>query len=248
MSAQKSSKSSKNHLCFVPRWRFLTGRSSVKSTRSWRASGTLTRMWTKNIGWLLHHHHHLLGLFYVHHHQHQLSLFLFIVIIIIIRLVRSSSQPLPISGHYPKRTCFNLRLCFTCWTKHFKNIPLLGLNSTDVYLLIYLQSKFLAFYQYAKTFNSDTFDYEELNRTDYVFMRWKEHFLVPDHTIKVWTPLRIKWHSKTKTATLQDINGASFAGFYYICFQKSSSTVEGYYFHRNSEWWVIIRAEQSDSF
>merc|ERR1719471_488134 len=32
-------------------------------------------------------------------------------------------------------------------------------------------SKFLAFYQYAKTFNSDTFDYEELNRTDYVFMR-----------------------------------------------------------------------------
>ena len=51
---------------------------------------------------------------------------------------------------------------------------------------LHFQSKFLAFYQYAKTFNSDTFDYEELNRTDYVFMRWKEHFLVPDHTIKVW--------------------------------------------------------------
>ncbi len=34
----------------------------------------------------------------------------------------------------------------------------------------------------------------------------------------------------------QDINGASFAGFYYICFQKSTSTVEVYYFHRNSEW------------
>lgn len=82
-------------------------------------------------------------------------------------------------------------------------------------------SKFLAFYQYAKTFNSDTFDYEELMRTDYVFMRWKEHFLVPDHTIK-------------------DINGASFAGFYYICFQKSSSTVEGYYFHRNSEWFQSL--------
>ena len=43
----------------------------------------------------------------------------------------------------------------------------------------------MAFYQYVKTFNSDTFDYEELDRTDYVFMRWKEHFLVPDHTIKV---------------------------------------------------------------
>jgi len=31
-----------------------------------------------------------------------------------------------------------------------------------------------------------------------VFMRWKERFLVPDHRV-------------------QDINGASFAGFYYVC-------------------------------
>lgn len=79
------------------------------------------------------------------------------------------------------------------------------------------QSKFVAFFPYGKTFNSDTFDYDALAKTDYVYMRWKEHFLVPDHTIK-------------------DINGASFAGFYYICFQKSTSRVEGYYFHRNSEW------------
>ncbi|MGH0125619.1 UNVERIFIED_CONTAM: hypothetical protein FKN15_024146 [Acipenser sinensis] len=77
--------------------------------------------------------------------------------------------------------------------------------------------KFQAFYQYAKTFNSDEFDYEELKNSDYVFMRWKEQFLVPDHTIK-------------------DISGASFAGFYYICFQKSTATVEGYYYHRSSEW------------
>jgi len=47
-------------------------------------------------------------------------------------------------------------------------------------------------------------------------MRWKEHFLVPDHSIK-------------------DITGASFAGFYYICFQKSINTIEGYYYHRSSE-------------
>jgi len=81
--------------------------------------------------------------------------------------------------------------------------------------------KFLAFYQYSRNFNSDNFCYKELEETDYVFMRWKEHFLVPDHTIK-------------------DINGASFAGFYYICFQKSTSTVEGYYFHRNSEWFQSL--------
>ncbi|XP_059085594.1 glucose-induced degradation protein 4 homolog [Tigriopus californicus] len=81
--------------------------------------------------------------------------------------------------------------------------------------------KFDAFYPYAKNFNSDHFDYEALAKTDFVFMRWKEHFLVPDHTIK-------------------DINGASFAGFYYICFQKSKSTVDGYYFHRNSEWFQSL--------
>lgn len=81
--------------------------------------------------------------------------------------------------------------------------------------------KFLSFYQYAKTFNLDVFDYDNLKNTDFVFMRWKEMFLVPDHTIK-------------------DINGASFAGFYYICFQKSTQTIEGYYYHRSSEWYQSL--------
>ena len=80
-----------------------------------------------------------------------------------------------------------------------------------------LQSKFVSFYEYTKNFNSDNFDYDSLENSDYVYMRWKEHFLVPDHTIR-------------------DIHGASFAGFYYICFQRSTSSIEGYYFHRNSEW------------
>ncbi|XP_078136102.1 uncharacterized protein LOC144536716 [Sander vitreus] len=81
--------------------------------------------------------------------------------------------------------------------------------------------KFQAFYQYAKTFNSDDFDYEDLKNSDFIFMRWKEQFLVPDHTIK-------------------DISGASFAGFYYICFQKSTATIEGYYYHRSSEWYQSL--------
>lgn len=55
-------------------------------------------------------------------------------------------------------------------------------------------------------------------------MRWKEHFLVPDHTIK-------------------DINGASFAGFYYICFQKSTAVMEGYYYHRSSELFQSLTLE-----
>ena len=40
------------------------------------------------------------------------------------------------------------------------------------------QSKFVAFYPYSKNFNNDSFDYEALAQTDYVYMRWKEHFLV----------------------------------------------------------------------
>ncbi|KAJ0001439.1 hypothetical protein NQD34_006459 [Periophthalmus magnuspinnatus] len=81
--------------------------------------------------------------------------------------------------------------------------------------------KFQPFYKYAKTFNSDGFDYDALEKSDYIFMRWKEQFLVPDHTIK-------------------DISGASFAGFYYICFQKSTATIEGYYYHRSSEWYQSL--------
>ena len=91
----------------------------------------------------------------------------------------------------------------------------------DLFIDFIFQSKFLSFYQYAKNFNSDNFDYDSLENSDYVYMRWKEHFLVPDHTIR-------------------DIHGASFAGFYYICFQRSTSSIEGYYFHRNSEWYVFI--------
>ncbi|NXY01744.1 GID4 protein, partial [Pteruthius melanotis] len=49
----------------------------------------------------------------------------------------------------------------------------------------------------------------------------QEQFLVPDHTIK-------------------DISGASFAGFYYICFQKSAASIEGYYYHRSSEWYQSL--------
>lgn len=93
-------------------------------------------------------------------------------------------------------------------------------------------NKFASFQNYSKTFNDDRFDYDYLENSDHVFMRWKELFLVPDHTIK-------------------DITGASFAGFYYICFQKSTSTIEGYYYHRSSEWYQSLmlnhQAENSSS-
>ena len=108
-------------------------------------------------------------------------------------------------------------------------------------MLKIIQGKFLAFCQYSKNFNSDSFNYEELKKTDYVFMRWKEHFLVPDHTIKVINgQTNVNMDSIIMIYSMQDINGASFAGFYYICFQKSTSSIEGYYFHRNSEWFQSL--------
>lgn len=79
-------------------------------------------------------------------------------------------------------------------------------------------SRFQAFAEkYPKIFNNDDFDYSRLDNSEHIFMRWKEHFLVPDHTIK-------------------DISGASFEGFYYICFTKKTRSIEGYYYHRQSEW------------
>jgi hypothetical protein len=47
-------------------------------------------------------------------------------------------------------------------------------------------------------------------------MRWKEHFLLPDHRVRT-------------------ISGASFEGFYYICFNQCQGTVSGIYFHAKSE-------------
>ena len=49
-----------------------------------------------------------------------------------------------------------------------------------------------------------------------IFMRWKEWFLVPDHRVR-------------------SIQGASFEGFYYICFNQVEGQIDGIYFHARSE-------------
>ena len=49
-----------------------------------------------------------------------------------------------------------------------------------------------------------------------IFMRWKEWFLVPDHRVR-------------------SIQGASFEGFYYICFNQVEGKTNGIYFHARSE-------------
>lgn len=55
-----------------------------------------------------------------------------------------------------------------------------------------------------------------------VYMRWKEHFLVPDHKVV-------------------SIAGASFAGFYYICYERNTAAILGFYFHQSSEMFQSLR-------
>jgi hypothetical protein len=81
-------------------------------------------------------------------------------------------------------------------------------------------SKFQAFGPYVSTFASGSKTELAALASDrdnvFTFMRWKEFFLVPDHTVRV-------------------INGASFAGFYYCCYDATSCTLHGYYYHTGSE-------------
>eukprot|EP00051_Salpingoeca_urceolata_P019563 m.286989 g.286989 ORF g.286989 m.286989 type:complete len:268 (+) comp19442_c2_seq1:171-974(+) len=93
---------------------------------------------------------------------------------------------------------------------------LTGKWDTDKEIDLQHWQRFPAFEAYASLYDAKGFVYD-FHSADHVFMRWKEHFLVPDHTV-------------------QDIKGASFAGFYYVCFCKSTGTINGYYYHSASEW------------
>ncbi|KAI4735460.1 hypothetical protein E4T50_14026 [Aureobasidium sp. EXF-12298] len=68
----------------------------------------------------------------------------------------------------------------------------------------------------AKHAKSPNFACHDYAQREHLFMRWKEYFLVPDHKVK-------------------SITGASFEGFYYICFNQRNGSVSGIYFHSRSE-------------
>ncbi|KAJ1677046.1 hypothetical protein EV182_006995, partial [Spiromyces aspiralis] len=76
-------------------------------------------------------------------------------------------------------------------------------------------SKFDHFRKYHDCFDKPGFDYR-LEHEDVVFMRWKERHLVPDHK-------------------LSHVHGASFDGFYYVCYEPKKRSITGFYYHNNSE-------------
>ncbi|OBT40806.1 hypothetical protein VE00_08940 [Pseudogymnoascus sp. WSF 3629] len=77
-------------------------------------------------------------------------------------------------------------------------------------------SKFQAFRPFSKAARRGNLHIPNLAQRENIFMRWKEHFLVPDHRVRT-------------------ITGASFEGFYYICFNQRVGSVSGIYFHAKSE-------------
>ncbi|KAL3961549.1 hypothetical protein ACCO45_003072 [Purpureocillium lilacinum] len=62
--------------------------------------------------------------------------------------------------------------------------------------------KFSAFRPLHKQARKGRVTIHDVAQRENIFMRWKEHFLVPDHRVRT-------------------ITGASFEGFYYICFQPA---------------------------
>jgi hypothetical protein len=83
-------------------------------------------------------------------------------------------------------------------------------------------NRFPAWRPLAKQAKAPNFTYNNSSQGEHLFMRWKEYFLVPDHKVKT-------------------ITGASFEGFYYICFNQCQGTVSGIYFHAKSEKSVLPR-------
>ncbi|EFX00302.1 vesicle-mediated transport protein [Grosmannia clavigera kw1407] len=77
-------------------------------------------------------------------------------------------------------------------------------------------AKFAAFHPFVRQAKKGNLVIKEYLQKENIFMRWKEHFLVPDHRVRT-------------------IHGASFEGFYYICFNQVEGVVHGIYFHSKSE-------------
>ncbi|KAI9766079.1 MAG: hypothetical protein M1840_006786 [Geoglossum simile] len=77
-------------------------------------------------------------------------------------------------------------------------------------------NRFPAYLPLAKRAGKSDFSCKNFAKREHIFMRWKEYFLVPDHRVRT-------------------ISGASFEGFYYICFNQVTGDVSGIYFHSKSE-------------
>ncbi|KAK2750516.1 hypothetical protein FQN55_002116 [Onygenales sp. PD_40] len=89
-------------------------------------------------------------------------------------------------------------------------------------------AQFDAWRPLAKIAKKPDFTFKNFAQRENIFMRWKEYFLVPDHRVRT-------------------ISGASFEGFYYICFNQVKGTVSGIYFHAKSEKYQQLELKHVDN-
>lgn len=75
-------------------------------------------------------------------------------------------------------------------------------------------SRFSSWRQNASKYKQENYIHKDFHNQRYIYMRWKEAFLVPD-------------------AHARNLQDASYAGFYYICFDQWDGSISGYYFHEN---------------
>lgn len=87
-------------------------------------------------------------------------------------------------------------------------------------------NRFPAWRPLARQAKTPNFSFKNYADREHLFMRWKEYFLVPNHRVT-------------------SISGASFEGFYYICFSQVSGSVSGIYFHSKSEKYSILSGATS---
>lgn len=88
-------------------------------------------------------------------------------------------------------------------------------------------AKFSSFRPFSRKAKRGNLTIPHLTQRENIFMRWKEQFLVPDHRVR-------------------NITGASFDGFYYICFNQIQGTVSGIYFHAKSEKFQQLELKHID--
>eukprot|EP00056_Hartaetosiga_gracilis_P007953 m.114185 g.114185 ORF g.114185 m.114185 type:complete len:192 (-) comp12813_c1_seq3:1051-1626(-) len=73
----------------------------------------------------------------------------------------------------------------------------------------------------------DTEDAFDFKTNRYIYMRWKERFLIP--------------HDEE-----QDLRGASFEGFYFVCFDRLNGSISGFYHHDACERYQAISLKYED--
>ncbi|KAJ2006140.1 hypothetical protein GGI04_001980 [Coemansia thaxteri] len=83
-------------------------------------------------------------------------------------------------------------------------------------------SFFPAFRHHRNRFDCKDFKYRLSLSDKYIFMRWKERFVVPNYK-------------------LNRISGASYDGFYYVCYDREEATITGYYYHRDSDHYQCLK-------